>query len=135
MFLKTLESAGQGTKTLWSQIIRQVYDRFVLARNFCSLGIVFWVIGQLWYNGTKIIDSSKQRAFNTSMGTILRAFCCRIAMFVTNPKYSQVPGTREDIKEKLQEQEIAADNIGTIWITLTQGDNVMQGPTSQDMRE
>ena len=47
-FLKTLEAAGQGTKTLWSRLVRQVYDRFVLAGNFCSLGIVFWVIGQLW---------------------------------------------------------------------------------------
>ena len=47
-FLKMLEAAGQGMKTLWSRIVRQVYDRFVLTGNFCSLGIVFWVIGQLW---------------------------------------------------------------------------------------
>ena len=35
-FLKTLEVARQGTKTLWSQIVRQVYDMFILAGNFCS---------------------------------------------------------------------------------------------------
>ena len=46
-FLKTLEAAGHGTKALWSWLVRQVYDKFVLAGNFCSLGIVFWVIGQL----------------------------------------------------------------------------------------
>ena len=76
----------------------------------------------------------KQRAFDTGLGTILRAFCCGIAAFITNPKYSQVPETRDDI-ERLQEQEIAADDIGAIWIKLTQGDSVMQGPASQDMKE
>ena len=40
-FLKTLEAAGHGTKTLWFLLVRQVYDKFVLAGNFCSLGIVF----------------------------------------------------------------------------------------------
>ena len=39
-FLKILEAAGQGTKTLWARLVRQVYDKFVLARNFCLLGIV-----------------------------------------------------------------------------------------------
>ena len=39
-FLKTLEAAGQGRKTLWAQLVRQVYDKFMLAGNFCSLGIV-----------------------------------------------------------------------------------------------
>ena len=82
----------------------------------------------------KIIHSLKQRAFDTGMGTILRAFCCGIATFVTNPKYSQVSETIDDI-ERLQEQEIVADDIGAIWIKLTQGDSVMQGPANQDMRE
>ena len=39
-FLKTLEAAGQGTKTLWAWLVRQVYNKLVLAGNFCSLGIV-----------------------------------------------------------------------------------------------
>ena len=101
-----------------------------MARNFCLLSIVLWVIGQLWYNGMKIIDSLKQRAFNTGMGTILRAVCCGIAVFVTNPKYLQVPGTGDNIEERLLEQEIAAVDIETIWIKLTQEDNVMQVPRS-----
>ena len=70
-FLKTLEAAGHGTKTLWSRLVRQVYDKFVLARNFCFLGIVFWVLGQLWHNGTQIVGSLKKRAFDMGLGTIL----------------------------------------------------------------
>ena len=70
-FLKTLEAARQGMKTLWARLVRQVYNRFVLTGNFCSLGIVFWVLGQLWYNGTKIIDSLKKRAFKMGVDTIL----------------------------------------------------------------
>ena len=66
----------------------------------------------------------KQRAFDTGLGTILRVFCCGIAAFITNPKYSQVPETRDEI-EGLQEQENVADDIGAIWIKLTQGDSVM----------
>ena len=42
-FLKTLEAAGHRTKTLWSRLVRQVYDKFMLAGNFCSFGIVFWI--------------------------------------------------------------------------------------------
>ena len=42
--------------------------------------------------------------------------------------------TRDDI-EGLQEQDIAADDIGAIWIKLTQGDSLMQEPASQDMKE
>ena len=51
-----------------------------------------------------------------------------------NPKYFQVPETRDDM-EGLQEQDIEADDIGAIWIKLTKGDSVMQGPASQDMKE
>ena len=45
-FLKTLEAVGQGTKTLWAKLVRQVYDKIVLAENFCSFGVVLWVLGQ-----------------------------------------------------------------------------------------
>ena len=37
--------------------------------------------------------------------------------------------------EGVQEQDIEADDIGAIWIKLTQGDSVMQGPTSLNVRE
>ena len=69
--MKTLEAAGQGTRTLWARIVWLVYNRLIMIGNFCLFGIVLWIIGQLGYNGTKIIDSLKQHAFNTSIGTIL----------------------------------------------------------------
>ena len=96
--------------------------------------MVFWIIGQLWYKGMKINRALKQRAFDTGRGTILRAFCCGITAFITNPKYSQVSETRDDV-EGLQEQEIAADDIGAIWIKLTQRVSVMQGSASQYVKE
>ena len=45
-----------------------------------------------------------------------------------------MPETRDDI-EGLQEQDIEADHIGAIWIELTQGESVMQGPKSLNVRE
>ena len=80
--------------------------------------LVCWIVSQLWYNGTKIIWSLKQRAFYTVLGTILQAFCSGIATFITNPKYSPVPEAREDM-ERLQEQDVDSDDIGSMWIRLT----------------
>ena len=111
-FLKTLEAVRQGKKTLWSRLVQKVYNRFVVVGNFCLLGIVLWVIGQLWYNGKKIADFLKQWAFNTSIGTILRAFCCGVAAFVMNPKYSQFPIAKDDVEEGLERQETTVDDIG-----------------------
>ena len=92
--------------------------------------LVCWI---LWYNSTKIIRSLKQRAVHTGLGTILQAFCYGIAAFITNPKYSPVPETREDM-EGLQGQDIDSEDIGSIWIKLTQGDSMMQGLASLVMR-
>ena len=36
---------------------------------------------------------------------------------------------REDM-ERLQEQDVDSDDIGSTWIRLTQGDSVMEGPAS-----
>ena len=108
-----------------------MYDRFILIGNFCSLGIVLWIVGQLGYNGTKIIDSLKQHAFNTGIGTILRAFCCGVAVFITNPKYSQVPRAKDDVEEGLQRQEATAGDKGADWARLKQGSELMHGPASQ----
>ena len=93
-FLKTLEAAGQGTKTLWAKLVRQVYNKIVLAGNFCSLGIVLWVLGQLGYNGTQIVKALKEQAYKLGLATILRAFCCGIAALITNPKYADVPSVK-----------------------------------------
>ena len=90
-FLKTLEAAGQGTKTLWAKLVCQVYDKIVLAGNFCSLGIVVWVLSQLGYNGAKIVKAFKDQAYKLGLATILQAFCCGIMAFIINPKYADVP--------------------------------------------
>ena len=81
----------------------------MLAGNFCSLGIVLWVLGQLGYNGTQIINALKERAFKMGLGTILCAFCCGIAAFVTNPKY--MPGKHMNPTGRLQRQDSTADDI------------------------
>ena len=96
--------------------------------------MVCWIIGQLWYNGMTILNALRQRAFNTGLGTILRAFCCGIATFITNPKYSQMSDTRDNV-ERLQEREIVADDIGSIWIKLTQTDSGMEGPASRYVKK
>ena len=57
--LKTLEAARQGTMTLWAQLIRRVYDKIVIAGNICLLGIICYLVGQLWYTRMKIINFLK----------------------------------------------------------------------------
>ena len=133
-FLRALEPVGNETQTPVTKIFQKAYDWFVIVGNCCSLLLVCWNVGQLWYNGTKIIWSLKQRAVHTGLGTFLRYFCCGIAAFKTNPKYSPVPETREDM-ERLQEQDVNSDDIGSIWIKLTQGDSVMEGPASLALSE
>ena len=39
-YLKNLEVAGLGTKTLWAHLVRKVYDKLVATGSFCSIGIV-----------------------------------------------------------------------------------------------
>ena len=89
-FLKTLEAAGQGTKTLWAQLVRQVYGKLLIAGNFCSIGIVLWAIGQLGYNGSKIVTALKTQSYQLGLATIIRAFCCGIAAFLLKSKYDKV---------------------------------------------
>ena len=133
-FLRALGPAGDEPNRYPYWFFQKTYNNFVVFGNFCSLVMVCWIIGQLWYNGTTILNALRQRAFKTRLGTILRAFCCGIATFITNPKYSRMSDTRDDV-ERLQEQEIVADDIGAIWIKLTQTDSVMEGPTSQYVKE
>ena len=89
------------------------------------------MVCHLWYNGSRIIRSLEQHA---SLGTLLQAFCCRIATFIINPKSTPVSEARED-QERLQEQDIDLTKIGPAWMRLTQGGNVMEGPASLGMRE
>ena len=43
-YLKTLEATGLGTNTLWAHLVRQVYNKLVVAGSFYSIGIVFWAL-------------------------------------------------------------------------------------------
>ena len=58
-FMKTLEDVGRGTKTLWAHLVHTMYNKLVIAGNISSLGVICYLIGQLWYNGSKIIKSLK----------------------------------------------------------------------------
>ena len=40
-YLKTLDAAGRGTKTLWAHLVRQVYHKLMTAGSFYLIGIVF----------------------------------------------------------------------------------------------
>ena len=95
---------------------------------------MLWVIGQLGYNGTKIIDSLKQHAFNTSIGTVLRAFCSGVAAFVTNPKYLQVPGTKESVEGGLQMQDATTNDKGTNWTGLQKDSELSLGTTGLGLK-
>ena len=70
--------------------MRQVYDKLVVAGNFCSIGIVLWVLSQLGYNGTQIVKALKEQAYQLGLATILRVFCCGISAFILKPKYDNV---------------------------------------------
>ena len=79
-----------------------IYDKLVIARNISSLGVICYLIGQLWYNGSKIIKSLKIWKLPPNLTALLRAFCCGIAAFVVSPKYSQVIWQQEDMEEGRQ---------------------------------
>ena len=89
-FLKTLEAVGQGTKTLWAQLVRQVYGKLLIIGNFCSIGIGLWAICQLGYNSSKIVTALMTQSYQLGLATIVRAFCCGIAVFLLKSKYDKV---------------------------------------------
>ena len=89
-FLKTLEAAGLGTETLWAQLVCEVYGKLLIVGNFCSIGIVLWAIGQLGYNGSKIVTALKTQSYQLGLATIIRAFCCGISSFLLKSKYDKV---------------------------------------------
>ena len=92
---------------------------------------MLWVVSQLYYNSTKIIESLKQRAFNTDISTVLCAFCCRVAAFVINSKYLHVPRANVDVKEGLQRQETSAGDMGADQVRM----KLMPGPADQRLSE
>ena len=96
---------------------------------------MLWVIGQLWYNGTKNVGSLKKRAFDIGLGTILRDFCCGVTAFVTNPKYSHMPGNQGGPIGRLQEQEAVEDDIEAAQTTRKSGNDGMARTASPDGRD
>ena len=115
-FLKTLEATGKGTKTLWAHLVHQVYNKLVIAGNFCSIGIVLWVLSQLGYNGTQIVEVLKEQTYKLGLATILRAFCCGIMVFILKSKYDNVlvthaqrpsrPGSAKDVEAAIPQEEL-----------------------------
>ena len=83
----------------------------------------------------KIVKSLKQCAFNTGIGNVLQAFCCRVAAFITNPKYSQVPGAKDNVEEGLQRQETTTCDMGADWVRMKQGSELMHGPAGGGLAE
>ena len=63
------------------------------------------------YNGTQIIKALKDQAYKLGLATILRAFCCGIAAFMTNPKYADVPGSHMNNASRLQWQDSTMEDI------------------------
>ena len=121
-FLKTLEAAGQGTKTLWAKLVRQVYGKLLIAGNFCSIGIVLWAIGQLGYNGSKIVTALKTQSYQLGLATIIRAFCCGIAAFLLKSKYDKVLVTharrppRPDSDKDVEAADSQDDQLDEEWV-------------------
>ena len=82
------------------------------------------------YNGSRILGSQGPRV---SLDTFLRAFCCRIAMFLIKPDYGPVVGARDD-QEGLQEQDVNLINMESAWTKVDPDTCGTRGPTSTDER-
>ena len=95
-----LEAAGQGMKTIWAGLVRMFYDKIVVAGNLCSIGVLVWILGQVSYNGSKILDAPKGQAFKLGIATILRAFCCGIAAFIVKAKYEDAMRASKLVRDR-----------------------------------
>ena len=118
LYLKTLEAAGLGTKTLWAHLVRQVYNKLVVTGSFCSIGIVLWALSQLGYNRTQIVKALKEQAYKLGLVTILRALCCGVTAFLLKSKYDNVWATQAQRSLGLsstQDVEAAEEPRGISW--------------------
>ena len=91
-----------------------VYDKLVIGGNIRSLRVIIYLAGQLWYNGSKIIQSLKIREFQPTFTAMLRAFCCGVALFVISPKYSQAIRQQEDVEGRCQSSLSEEENAATV---------------------
>ena len=73
-------------------------------------------IGQLGYNGSKIVTALKTQSYQLGLATIIRAFCCGIAAFLLKSKYDNVlvthaqrpprPGSAKDVEAADSQDEL-----------------------------
>ena len=66
------------------------------------------------------------------LGTILCAFCCGIAAFVTSPKYAHVPGNHVGPTEILQGQDSTVDDIESARPSNGPSHDIMLGSDRRD---
>ena len=132
-FLKTLEAAGQDTKTLWASLVRRFYDKVLVLGNLCSIGVVIGILGQVCYNGSKILEALKGQAFQLGIAAILRAFCCGIAPFLIKEKYGEALRTFTQDRNRWQrrnDEEEPMDIDQGVGGTLDHGVHPIPGTSS-----
>ena len=79
--------------------------------NGCALLLVYWLGGQLWYNGAQVLET---RGSGISLGTCCKVLCCGMAALLVKPDYGPVVEAREE-KEGPREQEMNLLNMGVAW--------------------
>ena len=127
-FLRALEMVGTRPQAPKICSPDQTYGWLALLGNGCSLLLVCWLGGQLWYNGSRILGS---RGSSISLGMFFRAICCGMATLLMKPDYGPVVGARED-REELQDQDVDLINMGAAWKRRHPETCRKTGPTSTD---
>ena len=124
-FLRTLETVGIQMPAAKTCSLGQTYGWLTFLGNGCSLLLVCWLGGQLWYNGSSILGS---RGSSISLGTFCTAICCGMTTLLLKPDYGSVVGARED-REEPQDQDVDLINLGVAWTRGNPETCRMTGPT------
>ena len=90
-FLRSLETTG--TRPQASKVCAPDQTSGWLAPlgNGCSLLLVCWLGGQLWYNGSRILET---RGSSISLGMFCKVLCCGMATLLVKPDYGPFVGAR-----------------------------------------
>ena len=86
-------------------------DLWVRLGNGCALLLVCWLGGQLWYNGSRVLET---RGSSISLGMFCKVLCCGMAALLVKPDYGPVVEARED-REEPRDQEMNLINMGVAW--------------------
>ena len=127
-FLRTLEMVGIQPLASRTCFPDQTYGWLALLGNGCSLLLVCWLGGQLWYTGSRILRS---QGSSINLGMFFRAICCGMATLLLKPDYGSVVGARED-REELQDQDVVLINMGVAWTRGHPETGRTTGPTITD---